>query len=147
MKLKIRKIEQSDIQFVYDCENKYFHNFTTVEKIENDLIDPLITYYILESKEKIGYINLWIDEEKAQINSLVIVEEFRNKGFGFSFLKMIFNILAEMNVSEITLEVRPSNFAALSLYEKVGFKQVALRRQYYNNGEDAYLMYKRLGRD
>jgi ribosomal-protein-alanine N-acetyltransferase len=50
-------------------------------------------------------------------------------------------------VVDLTLEVRPSNLNAINLYIKSGFKQVSVRKAYYNNGEDAFLMYKRLGSD
>ena len=92
-----------------------------------------------------GYMILWIDEDKAQINSLVIVQEFRKKGYGTYFLESIIQKLAKEGIIDLTLEVRPSNINALNLYTKLGFKQVSIRKAYYNNGEDAFLMYKRLG--
>jgi ribosomal-protein-alanine N-acetyltransferase len=86
-----------------------------------------------------------IDEDKAQINSLVVLEKYRNKGYGKLMLNALLSRLKEMKVQEITLEVRPSNNFALKLYDRFGFKQVAIRKNYYNNGEDAFLMYKNLG--
>lgn len=51
----------------------------------------------------------------------------------------------QANVASITLEVRPSNNAALHVYESFDFKQVATRKKYYANGEDALLLEKQLG--
>jgi len=143
----MREIVKEDIEFIVKCENEYFHNFTTRNKIEDDLNNPLIHYYVLVNEMVLGYINLWIDEDKAQINSLVILLEQRKKGYGSKLLEFTINKLNEIGVSDLTLEVRPSNKAALKLYEKEGFKQVSVRKNYYNNGEDAFLMYKRLGSD
>jgi ribosomal-protein-alanine N-acetyltransferase len=46
--------------------------------------------------------------------------------------------------TSIFLEVRPSNIAAISLYKKMGFKQVGVRKGYYPNGdqerEDALIL-------
>ncbi|MDY0023397.1 MAG: ribosomal protein S18-alanine N-acetyltransferase [Candidatus Izemoplasmatales bacterium] len=147
MKLKIRELQENEIDLIVDCENEYFHNFTTKSKIIEDLTNPLSYYYVLVSDRFLGYIILWIDEEKAQISSFVVKKEFRNKGYGFKFINFIFEKLKSLGIREVTLEVRPSNKEALSLYQKVGFEQVAIRRTYYNNGEDAFLMYKRLGSD
>ncbi|MDT8336374.1 MAG: ribosomal protein S18-alanine N-acetyltransferase [Candidatus Izemoplasmatales bacterium] len=147
MKITIRESVIEDIDLIVKYENEYFHNFTTISKVEDEINNPLIHIYILVSKDVLGYINLWVDEDKAQINSLVILKEFRNKGYGNKFLYFIFKKLDELGVKEITLEVRPSNLAAMKLYEKCGFSQVAVRKNYYNNGEDALLMYKRLGSD
>lgn len=147
MKITIREALIEDIDLIAESENEYFHNFSTTSKIEEEFSNPLIHVYMLVNEGVLGYINLWIDEDKAQINSLVILKEFRNKGYGYKFLNFIFKKLDELRVKEITLEVRPSNLAAMNLYEKCGFKQVAVRKNYYNNGEDALLMYKRLGSD
>ncbi len=147
MKLKIRELQENEIDLIVDCENEYFHNFTTKSKIIEDLTNPLSYYYVLVSDRFLGYIILWIDEDKAQISSFVVKKEYRNKGYGFKFINFIFEKLKSLGIREVTLEVRPSNKEALSLYQKVGFEQVAIRRTYYNNGEDAFLMYKRLGSD
>lgn len=147
MKLTMREIVKEDIDLIVKYENEYFHNFTTISKVDEDLNNPLIHYYILVKDVVLGYISLWIDEDKAQINSLVILLEQRKKGYGSKLLEFTINKLNEIGVKDLTLEVRPSNTVALKLYEKEGFKQVAVRKNYYNNGEDAFLMYKRLGCD
>ncbi len=145
--MTIREAVVEDIELIVKYENEYFHNFTTISKIEEEINNPLIHIYMLVNKGVLGYVNLWIDDDKAQINSLVILKELRNKGYGFRFFNFLFRKLDELRVKEITLEVRPSNLAAMKLYEKCGFNQVAVRKNYYNNGEDALLMYKRLGSD
>ncbi|PKK94758.1 MAG: ribosomal-protein-alanine N-acetyltransferase [Tenericutes bacterium HGW-Tenericutes-5] len=143
--MKIRKAILEDLEIILEYENKYFHNFTTLEKLYEDFYNPLIHIYLLVEEEVLGYMIIWIDEDKAQINSFVVIEELRRKGYGEYFLDNTLEILSEYGVVEVTLEVRPSNIAAVSLYVKSGFKQVSVRKAYYNNGEDAYLMYKRLG--
>jgi len=145
--MKIRKAVIEDLLIILDYENKYFHNFSTIEKLMEDFYNPLINFYLLVEDEIIGYMILWIDEDKAQINSFVIVEELRKKGYGSYFLESIMQKLTEDGVVDLTLEVRPSNLNAINLYIKSGFKQVSVRKAYYNNGEDAFLMYKRLGSD
>lgn len=145
MKLTIRRIVKEDIELIAKYENEYFHNFMTKEKLMQDLSNPLLKYYVLVETEICGYVGLWIDEDKAQINTLVIVKEYREKGYGKYLLEFVMKKLEEESIKEVTLEVRPSNQAALKLYQNQGFKQIAVRKNYYNNGEDAFLMYKRLG--
>ena len=143
--MKIRKAVIEDLLIILDYENKYFHNFSTIEKLMEDFYNPLINFFILVEHDILGYMILWIDEDKAQINSFVIVEEFRKKGYGTYFLESIIQKMTEEGIIDLTLEVRPSNKDALNLYTKLGFKEVSIRKAYYNNGEDAFLMYKRLG--
>jgi ribosomal-protein-alanine N-acetyltransferase len=45
---------------------------------------------------------------------------------------------------KVMLEVRPSNIAAQKLYEKHGFEKIAVRKRYYQNGEDALIYEKNL---
>ena len=47
-------------------------------------------------------------------------------------------------IKNVNLEVRVSNVKAIALYQKFGFKNVAVRKDTYSNGEDAYLMIKEL---
>jgi ribosomal-protein-alanine N-acetyltransferase len=147
MSINIRSIKTDDIEFIVNSEIKYFNNNTSRQALELELINPLIKYIVIEDKVNIGYISLWIDEDKAQINSFLIVTEYRKKGYGRRLLGEALKVLEDLGVIEVTLEVRPSNEEALSLYISHGFKQVAVRKAYYGNGEDALLMYKRLGSD
>ena len=57
--------------------------------------------------------------------------------FGIDYMK-------DNQVSTITLEVRPSNKKAQELYRKLGFNKVAIRRNYYKDNEDAFLLLKDL---
>ena len=55
-------------------------------------------------------------------------------------------VVAEENGAEsISLEVRPSNAAAVSLYGSVGFEEVGLRKNFYRAPvEDALIMTRTL---
>jgi ribosomal-protein-alanine N-acetyltransferase len=145
MKFKIRPLERSDILFVIEQEKLIFGNIITEDEFLQSIDNPLLEYYILEQEIRVGYIALWIDDFKAQINSLVIIDDFRRKGYGYALIKDILIMLKNRSISEITLEVRPSNIYARKLYEKIGFKQVAIRKNYYKNGEDALMLYLELG--
>ena len=55
-----------------------------------------------------------------------------------------------MGSKKIILEVRVSNSIAYSLYEKLGFKEIAIRKKYYRlpeGREDAYVMSKSLKKE
>ena len=61
---------------------------------------------------------------------------------GKSFLEFALDMCFEREVDVISLEVRKSNVKAQILYEKYGFMKEQVRKQYYSDGEDAYLMVK-----
>lgn len=109
--------------------------------------NPFAHYFFLEDENTgnfLGMISLWIDSPTAQIINLYIMPEFQGNKLSIILMDFMCDYVKSFDVTEISLEVRTSNKRATSLYEKYGFKQVAIRREYYDNGEDAFLMLKRM---
>ena len=55
-------------------------------------------------------------------------------------MNFVVKVCEKSNITSLTLEVRESNVKAINLYKKFGLKEVAVRKAYYNNGENALLM-------
>ena len=110
----------------------------------------LMKYLVMETRENhefIGQMSLWIDEDKAQINNFYVINKYQGKKLGRRFFEYVLAYLKSNEIREITLEVRASNKIAIALYESCQFKVVTIRKGYYSNGEDALLMYLRIGSD
>ena len=90
-----------------------------------------------------GYMGFWRAVDEAHITNVAVRPEYRRQGLG---RKLVNEVLAQakgLGCLRATLEVRPSNAAALRLYEGLGFSPVALRPRYYiDNEEDALIMWK-----
>ncbi|MCK5732158.1 MAG: GNAT family N-acetyltransferase [Tenericutes bacterium] len=115
--------------------------------IENS---DLMKYFVMETKEEkrfIGQVSLWIDEDKAQINNFYIVKDFQGQKFGHKFMDFIIEYFKSINIREVTLEVRRLNQIAINLYQSYGFITIVNRNNYYPSGENALLMYLRIGSD
>lgn len=77
--------------------------------------------------------------------SIAVLPEYRRRGIGKALLAETIRVMREVYDTEaIYLEVRVSNAPAISLYEKFGFRKVRIIHGYYADGEDAYVMVKRL---
>lgn len=108
--------------------------------------NPYANLYMVEENGQIcGYVDLWITFETAQIANIGVVPEHRRKQIGEKLLKHAISEAQLQGCETITLEVRVSNEPAICLYEKFGFINAGRRRNYYENGEDAWLMVKPLG--
>ena len=95
----------------------------------------------------LGYIILWIIQDEVQISNFALHPDFRRQGIGESVLRDVLDKTRKEGATEIFLEVRPSNRAARSLYEKLGFKIFGIRKNYYQSPvEDALIMGKHLHR-
>jgi len=142
----ITPMRHSDLDEVIRADRLVLGHTLGVETLKNELdINPFAHYFVMReaSTDKLaGQVSVWIDAGKAQILNLYILPEFQGHKLGDRLLEFCLGYLEANQVEDITLEVRKSNLRAISLYEKYGFRQVATRKNYYDNGEDAFLMYK-----
>ncbi len=89
----------------------------------------------------VGFAGFWIMAGEAHIINFAVRQSYRRKGIGELLLISLIDLARELKSFLITLEVRASNPAALSLYRKYGFAGTGLRRGYYSdNKEDAVIM-------
>jgi len=93
-----------------------------------------------EEPPLLGYMGLRFRGKTAHICTIAVHPRWRRRGTGrFLLLEALAEAL-RCGARRVTLEVRPSNLAALKLYTGVGFVQVGLRRAYYRDGEDGSVM-------
>ena len=84
---------------------------------------------------------------EAHILNLCVAEEFQRRGLGQLLLTNMLDEAKKEGIRDIFLEVRPSNHAAIILYERLGFNQMGTRKDYYpakNGREDAVILAKNL---
>ncbi|MGB2827765.1 MAG: ribosomal protein S18-alanine N-acetyltransferase [Dehalococcoidales bacterium] len=89
----------------------------------------------------IGFTSMWVMADEAHITNIAVRQSHQRQGIGEFLLISIIDLAIKFKTSIVTLEVRVSNLMAQSLYQKYGFSQVGLRRNYYtDNREDALIM-------
>lgn len=113
------------------------------EAILKSEIDNGMVYVCLAwcKEEAIGYACLWTIIDESHINNIAILPAWRGQGYGLQLINHLIE-QARMNRSDaMTLEVRASNTPARTLYEKVGFVSEGIRPRYYEDGEDAEIMW------
>ena len=103
---------------------------------------PYARNVVLKSgRTVLGYACSWIIDETLKINNIAIHPGWRRKGLGGRLLREVLGDGTARGCREATLEVRPSNRAAVELYRKHGFREAGWRKGYYSDtGEDALLM-------
>lgn len=93
-----------------------------------------------------GYLFLSVVAGEMHVLNLCIHPDIQGQGWGREVLQRAFNLaVTEYDATMCFLEVRPSNTAALSLYQSEGFNEIGLRKNYYptsNGREDAIVMAK-----
>ncbi len=93
----------------------------------------------------VAYCFTYIIPEEMHILNLAVAPECRGHGIARRVLCHSLVSGIHRGVRSVSLEVRPSNKSAISLYASLGFKRVAVRLNYYrDNGEDALLLERKL---
>lgn len=142
----IRPMSLEDLDSVLILENLLFSSPWTYESYCFELKDnPFGHYVVLDEQGIKGYMGLWLNEDALQLTTIGVDPEYQNQGYATALIDYMLEFAIKNKVSVITLEVRMSNEKAIRLYEKVGFKKVAMRKQYYSHpDEDAILMMNQL---
>lgn len=87
---------------------------------------------------------LWAILEEAHITVLAVRPQYQRQGAGQAILVALLDAARHRGLEWATLEVRPSNHAAIALYQKYGFIEVGRRRHYYaDTGEDALILWRK----
>jgi [ribosomal protein S18]-alanine N-acetyltransferase len=87
---------------------------------------------------------LWAILEEAHITVLAVRPQYQRQGVGQAILVALLEAAHLRRLEWATLEVRPSNHAAIALYQKYGFSEVGRRRHYYaDTGEDALILWRK----
>lgn len=121
-------------QALYWPEKSYAY---TVE--ENKNARPFVS--INDEGTVTGFIVMWLILDTAEVANFAVDAAYRGKGIGRSLLLTGLKSCYEGGAIKCELEVRAGNVPAQRLYRAVGFREVGLRKGYYqDNHEDAILM-------
>lgn len=144
--MSIREMKIEDLKRVVELENELFLSPWNEEDFIHELKEnPMSGYYIIENNQLIiGYIGLWFLGDQCQITTIATDKEYQGQGYASQLMEYAIEKSEALHYQNINLEVRVSNTSAIALYQKYDFKNVAIRKRYYSNGEDAYLMIKEL---
>jgi ribosomal-protein-alanine N-acetyltransferase len=82
--------------------------------------------------------------KKGHIVSVAVLPEHQRKGIGKALAEKTLEGMINYGVGEIYLEVRIGNQPAIVLYKKLNFKVIRRIIGYYRDGEDAYVMAKKI---
>ncbi|MGQ9470482.1 MAG: ribosomal protein S18-alanine N-acetyltransferase [Candidatus Aminicenantales bacterium] len=143
-------MEERDLPEVLAIERVSFpnpwHESTFRGEIHNRSISfPCVMLKTGEDKV-VGYIIYWKVGDEVQVNNIAVHPDYRRLGLGEALLRYVIKRAKDQGVNFISLEVRRSNLAAQSLYRKLGFEALGVRRFYYSNPvEDAIVMGLNLG--
>ncbi len=84
--------------------------------------------------------------KKGHVISVAVLPSHHRKGIGYALIREAMQAMVNYKAKECYLEVRESNLSAIHLYKKLGFETARTLRNYYADGEDAFVLAIHLSR-
>ncbi len=144
MNLILQTMVREHLDELVKLEKICFSQPWSYQSLEEELSNDTAYFFTaLDGEKVIGYIGLYIVCESCFVSNIAVFPEYRRKGVATALIERACECAKEHGTDFISLEVRPSNVSALALYEKLGFEEMGLRKNYYRNPtEDALIMTK-----
>ena len=144
----MRPAVEEDLPVLVKLEEELFPNSPWPEsEFRYELHENPFSHLMVTEEDGtiIGYIDWWILYEQAQLANIAVASGARRRGIARAMLEECIRTVTEAGCEYLSLEVRVSNAPAIALYRSFGFLDASIRRNYYENGEDAILMVLPLG--
>ena len=139
--VQITEMSLSDLENIKEILISDFDDFWNYNILKEELESSNSKYIIAKTNdgEIIGFAGIKIILDNADIMNIVVKKSWRNQGVGNLLLSNLISICKISNLSSLSLEVNEDNLPAIHLYEKFGFKQVGVRKNYYQD-KDGMIM-------
>ena len=142
MNIIIEKMTKEHLDKIKENLKEDFDEFWNENVLKNELENPASTYIVAKDEQNniVGYAGIWQPIDEAHITNIVTKKDKRRNKIGTKMLEELIKIAKEKKLKDITLEVNVNNIPAINLYKKYNFKEVGIRKKYYNNSDDAIIM-------
>jgi len=148
-KLKVRRAKMSDLDLI-KINEEVAYNIPWSKELLNDCLtkgEYYICFVMLHENNIIGHMIFQLVLDEIHLHNVCVVPKFQQQGFGHIWIDYLYDYANKKNVRDIILEVRVSNLKAKKLYAGRGFREIGLRKNYYQAAvgkEDALVMKARV---
>ncbi len=143
--MNVRAWTKEDVQKIAEIERACFSDAWTKEMLADCLRFPYYHCFLVEEGGQVcGYCCLIVLFEDGEVANIAVDAPYRGRGIAKALMEKMHDKARSLGATRCLLEVRKSNVAAISLYERFGYCHYGERPRYYEDGEDALLMEKSL---
>mgnify|MGYP002740069643 CR=1 FL=1 len=122
------------------CFSRPWSRKMLAEELENQCAAFLVAEDSVSGRV-LGYAGLMVVADEGYITNVAVFPEYRRQGIAGKLLDVFLRFARANHLAFLTLEVRPSNAAAIALYTRFGFREAGRRRNYYDlPKEDALIL-------
>lgn len=140
----VRKMTEQDVPSIAQLEKACFSDPWSEKSIASELSNPLSSWFVAADDEDVlGYVGSQSVLDGADMMNIAVSHHARRQGVAVALINALIGELKTRGVKFLMLEVRQSNAPAISLYKKLGFSQVGVRRNYYRNPKENALILRK----
>jgi ribosomal-protein-alanine N-acetyltransferase len=140
---RLEPMTESDLDEVAAIESAVYSHPWTRGNFSDSLLAGYRCYTFRVGAALAGYFVLQLSTDEAHLLNLSVAADWQRGGHGTALLGETIELARRGGAKRLFLEVRPSNAAAHGLYSRFGFRQLAVRRDYYpadDGREDALVL-------
>jgi ribosomal-protein-alanine N-acetyltransferase len=143
--LVITRMERRDLREVMPIENAVYPKPWT-DRVFADEIEMMRRNHRLYlvgrvGRTLVGYCGLLFADDAAHVTNIAVHPDWRSRGIATEFMLELAERAIALGYVSFTLEVRHTNAAAQELYRRFGFVPAGVRKKYYENTDDAIVMW------
>ena len=141
--LSFRAMREQDLEVVAAIESDVYVFPWTVGNFRDSILSAYECWGCWTGGELIGYAVVMTALDEAHLLNFAVASRWQQRGVATKFLQFLLDRAEDGKRDMLYLEVRPSNVAGLKLYQRFGFKQLGVRRDYYpavTGREDAFFL-------
>lgn len=142
--IRYEPMNESHVSQIAQLETVCFSDPWSEKSIASELNNALSLWLVaLDGETVAGYIGSQAVMGEADVMNVAVAPRYRRQGVAENLVNLLVAALAERGNYSLALEVRESNQAAISLYQKLGFTQVGFRPGYYRNPKEGALILRK----
>ncbi len=139
--MKIVPMEERYLDELARLEQECFSHPWSRQALAEELSNPGAVFLVaVERNTVLGYAGMHVVCGEGYIDNIAVFSHARRKGVGRRLVQALIDWMEQHDGLFLTLEVRPSNEAAILLYRSVGFEEAGLRKGFYQDPEEDALL-------
>ena len=137
-------MQRQDVPQIAALERACFSDPWSEQSVASELDNPLSLWLVCRDGEHVlGYVGSQTVLGESDMMNIAVAPDARRRGIAQLLIGALTQRLRERGSHSLSLEVRPSNAAAVSLYRKLGFAQVGRRPNYYRHPKEDGLILRK----
>ncbi len=145
--VQIQPLTAKHLAQVVEIEETCFNDAWPLSVFRDSILNPPAAWVALKETQVVGYLITQTILDEIHLYNIAVREDFQRQGIASRLMAFLFQKAQTEDIHRILLEVRASNRAAIQFYQKSDFRELYLRKGYYDDGEDARVMERRVPQD